>query len=118
MNNVSAWGDNPPEFIRVLAQLVRETGSKKAAAACIGIDRASVSTLLANKYPANIRRMEQKIMAYRTAVECPILGTIDSGECQKQRQMPFISSNPQRIALYRACRSCPRNPESQENSHD
>lgn len=115
--DVSAWGQQPPEFIQVLARLVNETGSKKAAASRIGIDRASVSTLLANKYPANIRRMEQKIMACCATVECPVLGTIESAECQKQREMPFISSNPQRISLYRACRSCDRNT-AREKSHD
>lgn len=115
--DVSAWGQQPPQFIQVLVMLVKETGSKKAAASRIGIDRASVSTLLANKYPANIARMEQKIMAYCATIECPVLGMIESAECQKQREMPFISSNPQRVALYRACRNCDRNT-AQENNHD
>ncbi|MAY42611.1 MULTISPECIES: hypothetical protein [unclassified Neptuniibacter] len=112
--NLSAWGKNPPEFIRVLASVVDQSGSKKAAADRLGVDRASVSTLLANKYPANTTAMEQKIMAFNQAHECPILGEIDSKLCQKNRQQPFISSNPQRVALYRACRQCKYNPNRGE----
>lgn len=110
--DISAWGDNPPEFIRVLARLVTQEGSNKAAAERIGVNRASVSTLLANKYPASTRRMEQAIMTWASFVDCPVLGEITGEQCQKERNKPFIGSNPTRIRLYRACRSCPRNPEA------
>lgn len=112
--DISAWGETPPEFIRVLASVVAESGSKKAAGDRLGVDRASVSTLLANKYPASTVAMEQKIMAYTTTRKCPILGEIDNKSCQKNREMPFISSNPQRVALYRACRTCKHNPDRGE----
>lgn len=112
--DISAWGEKPPEFIRVLASVVTESGSKKAAGDRLGVDRASVSTLLANKYPANTDAMEQKIMAFTTHLKCPILGELDSKLCQKNRELPFISSNPQRVALYRACRQCKYNPERGE----
>ncbi|MDX1755858.1 MAG: hypothetical protein R3175_07360 [Marinobacter sp.] len=111
--DLSAWGDNPPEFIRVLAGVVAQEGSNAAAAARLKINRASVSTLLANKYPANTDRMEKAIMAWAALVECPVLGAITGDQCQTERQKPFVGSNPTRIRLYRACRSCPRNPESQ-----
>lgn len=112
--DLSAWGETPPEFIRILASVVDQSGSKKAAADRLGVDRASVSTLLANKYPANTTAMEQKIMAFTTTNECPILGEIDSKLCQKNRELPFISSNPQRVALYRACNQCQYNPKRGE----
>lgn len=108
--DISAWGQQPPEFIRVLANLVEKAGSKKAAADQIGVDRASVSTLLANKYPACTEKMEDKILAFANTKSCPILGEIYGPECQKNRELPFISSNRQRIALYRACRQCKHNP--------
>lgn len=117
MNNVdiSAWGDNPPEFIRVLANLVKESGSNAAAARRLGINRASVSTLLANKYPASTDKMAQAIMAWSSTVQCPIRGPITGDECQKEREKPFVGSNQMRIRQYRACRSCPRNPECLES---
>lgn len=107
--DISAWGDNPPEFIRVLARLVDESGSCTAAADRVGINRASVSTLLANKYPAGTARMEKTIMAWAALVDCPVLGKITGEQCRIERQKPFVGSNPQRIRLYRACRSCHRN---------
>jgi len=108
--DISAWGPEPPEFIRVLARLVAQAGSNHAAAERIGVNRASVSTLLANKYPANTGRMEKAIMTWASFVDCPVLGEITGEQCQKERAKPFIGSNPTRIRLYRACRSCPRNP--------
>lgn len=109
--DTSAWGQKPPEFIQVLADLVESTGSKKAAADQIGIDRASVSTLLANKYPASTAKMEGKILAFTNAKTCPLLGEISGVECQKNRELPYIGSNQQRIALFRACRQCKHNPQ-------
>lgn len=112
--DISAWGQQPPEFIRVLANVVEKAGSNQAAADQIGINRASVSTLLANKYPANTKAMEVKIMAFATGKQCPILDLISAEECQKNREAEFISSNPQRVALYRACRQCIHNPKRGE----
>lgn len=109
--DISAWGENPPEFIRVLARLVEQEGSKAAAAARLGINRASVSTLLANRYPANTDRMSKTIMAWAALVECPVLGQISGDQCQNERNKPFLGSNPTRIRLYRACQNCPNNPK-------
>jgi glycine cleavage system regulatory protein len=115
--DISAWGDNPPEFIRVLANLVKESGSNAAAARRLGINRASVSTLLANKYPASTDKMAQAIMAWSSLVECPVLGAITGDQCQTERNKPFVGSNQMRIRLFRACRSCPRNPECGKPHH-
>lgn len=114
MNNVdiSAWGQEPPEFIRVLASIVASAGSNQAAANQIGISRSAVSTLLANKYPANTAEKERQILAFNHGKQCPVLGQISSSECQTNRQLPFLGTNPQRIALYRACRQCPNNPNN------
>lgn len=113
--DLSAWGEQPPEFIRVLANAVDKAGSNQAAADQIGINRASVSTLLANKYPANTAKMEEKILAFNTGKQCPVLGQISGDECQKKREQKFVSSNPQRVALYRACRQCEHNPKRGES---
>lgn len=111
--DLSAWGGRPPEFIRVLAGVVAQEGSNAKAAARLGINRASVSTLLANKYPASTTRMEKAIMAWAELVECPVLGAITGDQCQTERKKPFVGSNPTRVRLYRACRTCTRNPDFQ-----
>lgn len=115
--DLSAWGQQPPEFIRVLAAVVDECGSNAAAARRLGINRASVSTLLANRYPAGTAKMEKIIMAWAATVHCPIMGSISADECHTERSKPFIASNPSRIRLYRACRQCPHNPDCQEAEH-
>lgn len=116
--DISAWGDNPPEFVRVLANVVKREGSNAAAARQLRINRASVSTLLANKYPACTQKMEQTIMTFASLVQCPIRGPITGEECQTEREKPFVGSNPRRIQQYRACRSCPMNPDRRENPHE
>lgn len=116
--DISAWGDTPPEFIRVLASVVQQEGNRAAASRRLGIDRASISTLLANKYPACTNKMEKTIMAWAGGVECPIRGRISADECQTEREKPFIGSNPRRIQQYRACRNCSHNPKCRENRHE
>lgn len=110
--NTDAWGATPPEFIRVLDSLVRSEGSRAAAAKKIGVSRASVSTLLAGQYPsASTDRMEKRIMIH-AVVACPLLGQLSAADCLANRQQSFSPTNPQRVALYRACRNCQHNPEA------
>jgi hypothetical protein len=41
-------------------------------------------------------------------VECPQLGTIPSNVCRDWQRRPFLNTNAQRVAMYRACARCPR----------
>ena len=42
------------------------------------------------------------------AVECPVLGEIPADRCLLEQRKPQAASSPQRLRLYRACRSgCP-----------
>ena len=40
-------------------------------------------------------------------VDCPVLDRITLNECVINQGLPFAPVNPTRIALYRACRTCP-----------
>lgn len=110
------WGENPPRFIQLLAAAAQNT-DKATVAKRIGISRTAVSLLLSNKYPSNShKRVEVKVMAALDKVACPVLGALENSECQKQRNMPFSSVNPQRVNLYRACQQCSNNPNRQEKA--
>ncbi len=108
--DISAWGEAPPHFINLLADLVEQMGTKEAAARRLGVSRTTVSTLLSNKYPnKNMRRMEMRVLDVLGNVNCPVLGSITAAECQKNRNAKFTPSNPQRVQLFRACKTCPNN---------
>ncbi len=116
MNIQQCWGDKPPRFIQLLDAESSAT-DKTATAKRIGISRTAVSLLLCNKYPSpSLEKVEAKVMAALDNLHCPVLGKLDHSECQKQRNMPFSSANPQRINLYRACLQCPNNPNRLENA--
>lgn len=61
--DISAWGDEPPQFIQLLANAV-EQSSRSEVARRIKISRSAVSTLLSNRYPSpSTLKIEQKVMA-------------------------------------------------------
>jgi hypothetical protein len=116
--DISAWGATPPAWIQLLANAV-EGSSRAEVARRLGVSRTSVSLLLINNYPnPSTAKMQAKVEGMLAAVSCPILGEISGQECQKEREKPFSSGNQARIPLYRACRSCPNNPNRQENGHE
>lgn len=116
--DISGWGNTPPQWIQQLASAVADT-SRAAVARRMDVSRTSVSLLLKNDYPSpSTQKMQAKVEVLLSAVECPVLGEIPNEQCQKERKKPFIGSNPIRIQLYRACRSCPNNPVCQESRHD
>lgn len=45
---------------------------------------------------------------------CPVLGEIDRSECKRHRVRPFGATNPVRVQLYHACRTCTNNPDREE----
>ena len=116
--DISAWGDEPPQFIQLLAKAVAET-SRADVARRIKISRSTVSTLLINRYPSpSTQKIEAKIMAALGKVQCPTMGEIDSSKCQTTRLRPFMSTNAQAIAQFKACANCPLNPNRKGTHHD
>ena len=108
--DVSAWGEEPPHFIRLLADAVA-LSSRATVARQIGVSRSAVSTLLSNRYPSKTtNKIEQKVVDALGRVNCPTLGDITSAKCHRTRIRPFMNTNNQTIAQFRACANCPNNP--------
>jgi len=114
MKYLCAWGTPPPYFIVLLEAAARQT-DKNTAAKRVGVSRTAVSLLLSNRYPSkSLTKIEAKILNALDKVQCPVLGTLENSDCQKNRELPFASTNPQRVNLYRACQQCPNNPKTLE----
>jgi len=98
-----------PDWVRALAEECDRT-SQRAAAARIGYSAAAVNQVLAGKYRAPETRVELAVRAALLAAEvcCPVAGVIPAARCLENQRLPWASTNPQRVALYRACRNgCP-----------
>ncbi|WP_417345750.1 hypothetical protein [Ferrimonas sp.] len=95
-----------------LEALRKEVGrsSQAKVAKLLGVSPATVSLVLAEKYPGDVDRIARKVegLLMKISVHCPVLGEITQDICEQHQCRPFAATNPQRIKLYRACRSgCP-----------
>ena len=98
---------------KTISQVSRETG----------IARASLSMLLSGSYPAQsldlvTRKHGSRVLQlYRDEVLCPHLHRgIGLDACRAFALAPMSTSSPEKLRHWRACRRCPLNPVSKENS--
>lgn len=113
--NLDAWGDQPPLWVQLLAAEAARSNITKAAER-IGMDRASVSTALRNKYPSNStagveRRVMEKLGRGEDWLGCPASGSVvTTAQCQEFREKPAPTHNPMAMQGWRACQRCPHHP--------
>ena len=109
---VAAWGDELPDWVRVLAEECDAT-SQKAAAARIGYSNTAVCNVLRRKYGkqvgfgGDLTAVEQAVRGalLSVTVACPVAGDLPAHVCLDYQRQPFRSTNAQRVRLYRACRN-------------
>jgi hypothetical protein len=94
----------------ILVSKVIQLGRRKVEADT-GISKTTLSQVLNKKYPGNLENIEAKVLATYTeiTVQCPVIGVIPTRRCYAEQVRPFSSSNPQRVKLFRTCKSCPNN---------
>lgn len=117
---LSAWGDAPPLWVRLLAAEVARS-NMTIAARRIGMNRATVSTVLRNCYPSqSTAGVERRVMDALGRLDCPAQGaTVTAAECQAFREKPAPTHNPMAMQHWRACQHCTHNPNCarKEPSH-
>lgn len=116
--DLSAWGEQPPQWICLLAAEVEQTNRTRAGER-IGMSRSAVSLVLSNRYPSpSTAAVERRVVAALGALECPAQGeTIGLIECQTYRERKAPTHNPQAMQQWKACQHCPNNPNCLEASH-
>lgn len=104
----AAWG-TPPDWIIVLADECDRAGSQAALGRAIGYSAGVVNAVLGNVYKGDLGRVEAKVRGrfMHASVECPVLGSISTADCLDHQKRPLMATNPQRVRLWRACRTCP-----------
>ena len=103
-----AWGGTPPDWITVLVGCVQDNGLSGAATK-IGISAATISLLIANKYPSATAAMQRRVRRalMPQTVLCPVLGAISKAACHGHQQRGVSLRNVTQTRLSIACKSCP-----------
>ncbi|MFL1552471.1 hypothetical protein ACI77I_25870 [Pseudomonas sp. D47] len=117
---LTAWGTEPPLFVRLLAAEVAASNQTKASKR-IGMSRTAVSLILSNRYASpSTAGVERRVMATLGRIECVALDEIvTTDQCQSYREKPAPTHNPQAMQYWSACQRCPINPNccNQENAN-
>lgn len=109
--DISAWGNKPPLFVRLLAAEVGASNRTRAAER-VGISRTAVSLVLVNKYSSpSTAGVERRVLNSLGRIECVAADeTLTIEQCQSYREKPAPTHNPQAMQHWRACQHCPNNP--------
>lgn len=117
--NLSAWGPEPPLFVRLLAVEVAAS-NKTLAGQRIGMSRTAVSLILVNRYASpSTAGVERRVMETLGQIQCVVKeAVITNAQCQTYREKPAPTHNPQAMQQWRACQHCTTNPDcNKENAH-
>lgn len=105
----TAWGENVPAWIVILAEACNRS-SQSAVAKDLGYSGSAISLVIGNNYNGDLVRIEQMVRGALMAetVRCPILGELERNVCEAWQRKPFATTSSHRIRMHQACRSgCP-----------
>ncbi len=92
-------------------KLACATNSQAIVGAKIGMSPAVVNQVLKGCYNGNMlnvqRRVEGALLG--VTVDCPVIGDLLLNRCMENQIRPFAATNPLRVQLHRACKTCPEN---------
>jgi len=93
------------KWLAVLREQV-ELNGQRGVAEKLGISNTTVSQVVNEKYPGDMARIQALVESVflKKTVICPVLGEIAWHECHRHQKNEF-TSNPQKLRLYRSCRS-------------
>ncbi|MCK5606028.1 hypothetical protein KAR91_29285 [Candidatus Pacearchaeota archaeon] len=104
-----SWGDDLPEWVRVLATECDLTNQSKVGKK-LNYSGSMISQVLRKKYKGNLAAIESAVRGQllQATVDCPVLDAILSSTCLENQRKPFSAASPQRVQLYHACNGgCP-----------
>jgi len=111
-NLTAAWGNDAPDWLRVLAEACDAT-SQSQVAKRIGYTNSMISSLLKDKYRGDLCAVEKAVRGALMAekLRCPGLGQeIATNTCLdwQKRARKLSAANPLNVQMFRACRGdCP-----------
>lgn len=107
----AAWGENPPDWVLVLAQEC-ERSSQNRVARQLERSAALVSQVLRCRYTGDVASFEERVRGVfmLEVVDCPEVGEMSTDQCQLWRSRAKAPSgrNTRHVRMGRACNRCPR----------
>lgn len=96
-------------WLSILKAAVQRS-SQGQVASQLNYSRATISLVLADKYPGNTKHIQQKVIKKLATVECPHTGVvITMTDCYLTAHGKAPTHNPAKMAQWRACRVCKNN---------
>ncbi|MBC7168709.1 hypothetical protein [Phenylobacterium sp.] len=106
----TAWGEELPDWVLVLAQEADRTSQGKAAAK-VGYSPATVSYVLGNRYTGDLGAVSAKVEAalMNGKITCPEMGEMSLAQCLEWRDRAgtFAPTSSLRRVMFEACNACP-----------
>lgn len=98
-----------PDAMKLLIDKVEQYGQAEVGR-MIGKSGAAISQILSGKYQAAPDEILKRVIEVfgGMTINCPVLGEIPLARCAEKRKLPFAATNPQRVALWKACQKCTR----------
>ena len=99
----------PPDVLAALELAVAELGTQTKVAARLRVSLTVISLLRNGRYQGDVAGMAERIRGEFMAelVSCPVMGQLGRQHCLEYQSRPLVMTNPLRVALYRACPTCP-----------
>lgn len=103
-----------PDAMKLLTEKVSELGQAEVGRRLGYSSGSIICQILAGTYGGSSVNVLNKVVELwgGVSVTCPILGDIPLSRCAEYRNRPFAATNPVRISLYRACRTCSNNEKA------
>lgn len=105
----------PPDVkAALLAATARPGCNQRTVATELGYSSAVVSQALHDSYCGDVATLEQRIRGKYMAetVQCPVMGRLGRDHCLTYQKRPLAFTNPTRVALHKACKTCPNRKEA------
>lgn len=104
----------PADVQAALQQAVKDASSQRVVGDALGYSAAVISQALRGTYAGDVETLAQRIRGKYMAetVDCPVMGQLPRNNCLDNQRRPLAFTNPQRVALFRACKSCPHRKDA------
>jgi hypothetical protein len=98
----------PDDVLRLLREQAKHKSGVELAE-LLGVSNSAVSQAMHDKYRGNVERFCARVRGLwgGDTVRCPVLGAINTKVCTDQQAKPPAYTNPMRVAISRACKTCP-----------
>jgi hypothetical protein len=106
--------DTIAHWLQLLREEARRTSMARTAR-LLGYSTATISLVLAGKYPGKTDRIARAVLATLDKLICPHSGEqISSATCRATALAVAPTHHPMKLSHWRACQRCPNRPQGEQ----